>query len=149
MSSAGPQLLRVAARARAEHGRQAVDPLQAAVGADIFDTVRRADPVAVASRRSERPMTETPVRTRDAVVSRPGRTTGSNPSSPPARPTTWPACVRRLFRQHLLSSPERAHGTATVSTTRDYRKFGSDALSVVVGRVMTRLGVFASEDGPV
>lgn len=36
--TAGLRLLRVAARARAEHGREALDPLQAAFGAHIFDT---------------------------------------------------------------------------------------------------------------
>lgn len=36
--TAGLRLLRVAARARTEHGREALDPLQAAFGAHIFDT---------------------------------------------------------------------------------------------------------------
>jgi 2-hydroxychromene-2-carboxylate isomerase len=36
--TAGLRLLRVAARARAEHGREAVGPLYAALGAHIFDT---------------------------------------------------------------------------------------------------------------
>ncbi len=36
--TAGLRLLRVAARTRAEHGREAVDPLQAALGKRIFDT---------------------------------------------------------------------------------------------------------------
>jgi len=41
--TAGLRLLRVAARARAEHGPQALDPLQAALGAHIFDAPRPAD----------------------------------------------------------------------------------------------------------
>ena len=41
--TAGLRLLRVAARARAEHGREAVAPLYAAFGAHIFDTA--PDPV--------------------------------------------------------------------------------------------------------
>jgi hypothetical protein len=39
--TAGLRLLRVAARARAEHGRGAVGPLYAAIGARLFDTSRR------------------------------------------------------------------------------------------------------------
>ena len=41
--TAGLRLLRVAARARAEHGRQAVDALQAAFGTHIFDTLPPGD----------------------------------------------------------------------------------------------------------
>lgn len=41
--TAGLRLLRVAARARAEHGPQALDRLQAAFGAHIFDTPPRTD----------------------------------------------------------------------------------------------------------
>ena len=40
----GLRLLRVAARARAEHGRAAVGPLYAAIGARIFDTAPDPDP---------------------------------------------------------------------------------------------------------
>lgn len=36
--TAGLRLLRVAARARAEHGREAIGPLYAAIGAYVFDT---------------------------------------------------------------------------------------------------------------
>ena len=42
--TAGLRLLRVAARARAEHGRDAVGALYAALGARIFDAARRAGP---------------------------------------------------------------------------------------------------------
>ncbi len=49
--TAGLRLLRVAARARAEHGRQALDPLQAAFGAHIFDT---PPPIAVTDERERR-----------------------------------------------------------------------------------------------
>ena len=42
--SAGLKLLRVAARTRAEHGRDAVGPLYAALGARIFDAARRPRP---------------------------------------------------------------------------------------------------------
>ncbi len=42
--TAGLRLLRVAARARAEHGRAAVGPLYAALGARIFDTEADPDP---------------------------------------------------------------------------------------------------------
>ena len=41
--TAGLRLLRVAARARAEHGRDAMAPLYAACGAHIFDTAREPD----------------------------------------------------------------------------------------------------------
>jgi 2-hydroxychromene-2-carboxylate isomerase len=41
--TAGLRLLRVAARARAEHGPQALDTLQATLGAHIFDTPPPAD----------------------------------------------------------------------------------------------------------
>ena len=40
----GLKLLRVAARARAEHGRSAVGPLYAALGARVFDTAADGDP---------------------------------------------------------------------------------------------------------
>lgn len=49
--TAGLRLLRVAARARAEHGRAALDPLQAAFGAHIFDT---PPPTDVADERENR-----------------------------------------------------------------------------------------------
>jgi hypothetical protein len=42
--TAGLRLLRVAARTRAEHGRAAVGPLYAAIGARVFDTARGAEP---------------------------------------------------------------------------------------------------------
>jgi len=48
---AGLRLLRVAARARAEHGRRVMDPLQAAFGAHIFDT---APPAAVTEEQARR-----------------------------------------------------------------------------------------------
>ena len=48
---AGLRLLRVAARARAEHGRRVMDPLQAAFGAHIFDT---APPAAVSEEQARR-----------------------------------------------------------------------------------------------
>lgn len=41
--TAGLRLLRVAARARAEHGREAIAPLYAAFGAHIFDTAPSPD----------------------------------------------------------------------------------------------------------
>ncbi len=41
--TAGLRLLRVAARARAEHGRAAIDRLYAAFGAHIFETERQAE----------------------------------------------------------------------------------------------------------
>ena len=41
--TAGLRLLRVAARVRAEHGRQALDPLQAVFGAHIFATPPATD----------------------------------------------------------------------------------------------------------
>ena len=49
--TAGLRLLRVAARARAEHGPQAVDPLQAAFGAHIFDV---APPTGIANEEEHR-----------------------------------------------------------------------------------------------
>ncbi len=44
--SAGLRLLRVAARVRAEHGREAVGPLYKAIGTRIFDTARDIDPLS-------------------------------------------------------------------------------------------------------
>jgi hypothetical protein len=41
--TAGLKLLRVAARTRAEHGRDAVGPLYAAIGARVFDTAADSD----------------------------------------------------------------------------------------------------------
>lgn len=42
--TAGLRMLRVAAKARAEHGREAVGPLYAAFGAHIFEVEKAADP---------------------------------------------------------------------------------------------------------
>ena len=50
--TAGLRLLRVAARVRAEHGRDAVGPLYAAIGARIFDTSREVDPLSAAGQGS-------------------------------------------------------------------------------------------------
>ncbi|MFY9921900.1 MAG: hypothetical protein WAL26_26460 [Mycobacterium sp.] len=44
--TAGLRLLRVAARARAEQGRDAVGPLYEAIGTRIFDTSREVDPLS-------------------------------------------------------------------------------------------------------
>jgi 2-hydroxychromene-2-carboxylate isomerase len=44
--TAGLRLLRVAARVRAQHGRDAVGPLYEAIGTRIFDTSRDVDPLA-------------------------------------------------------------------------------------------------------
>jgi len=44
--TAGLRLLRVAARVRAEHGREAVGPLYEAIGTRIFDTSRDVDPLS-------------------------------------------------------------------------------------------------------
>ena len=44
--TAGLRLLRVAARVRAEHGRDAVGPLYEALGTRIFDTSRAVDPLS-------------------------------------------------------------------------------------------------------
>ena len=53
--TAGLRLLRVAARARAEHGREAMAPLYAAFGARIFDTAADpADERTETQRRDER-----------------------------------------------------------------------------------------------
>ena len=51
--TAGLRLLRVSARARAEHGREAMSPLYAAFGAHIFDTAQDPD-----DQRSERDVRE-------------------------------------------------------------------------------------------
>ena len=58
--SAGLRLLRVVARARAEHGGEAVDSLQAALGAHIFDTppADTADETANRERRGSREFLE-------------------------------------------------------------------------------------------
>ena len=53
--TAGLRLLRVAAKTRAEHGRAAVGPLYAAMGARIFDTAPSADDgVATSEHRGSR-----------------------------------------------------------------------------------------------
>src|SRR5690242_19901163 len=44
--TAGLRLLRVAARARAEHGREAVGSLYEAIGGRLFDTSRETDPLS-------------------------------------------------------------------------------------------------------
>lgn len=44
--TAGLRLLRVAARVRHEHGREAVGPLYEAIGGRIFDTSRTVDPLS-------------------------------------------------------------------------------------------------------
>jgi hypothetical protein len=44
--TAGLRLLRVAARVRKEHGREAVGPLYKAIGTRIFDTSRDVDPLS-------------------------------------------------------------------------------------------------------
>jgi hypothetical protein len=52
--TAGLRLLRVAARVRAEHGREAVGPLYKAIGTRIFDTSRDVDPLAASDQGSRR-----------------------------------------------------------------------------------------------
>ena len=52
--TAGLRLLRVAARARAEHGRDAVGPLYEAIGTRIFDTSREVDPLSGADQGARR-----------------------------------------------------------------------------------------------
>jgi len=52
--TAGLRLLRVAARTRAEHGRDAVGPLYEAIGARIFDTSRDVDPLSATDQGSRR-----------------------------------------------------------------------------------------------
>ena len=52
--TAGLRLLRVAARTRAEHGREAVGPLYEAIGTRIFDTSREVDPLSGADQGARR-----------------------------------------------------------------------------------------------
>ena len=52
--TAGLRLLRVAARVRAEHGREAVGPLYKAIGTRIFDTSREVDPLSAPGQGSQR-----------------------------------------------------------------------------------------------
>ncbi|MDT5209106.1 MAG: hypothetical protein QOF67_1521 [Mycobacterium sp.] len=52
--TAGLRLLRVAARARAEHGREAVGPLYEAIGTRIFDTSRDIDPLSASDQGARR-----------------------------------------------------------------------------------------------
>ena len=52
--TAGLRLLRVAARARAERGRDAVGPLYEAIGGRIFDTSRDIDPLSASDQGSRR-----------------------------------------------------------------------------------------------
>jgi hypothetical protein len=50
--TAGLRLLRVAARVRKEHGREAVGPLYEAIGTRIFDTSRDVDPLSATGQGS-------------------------------------------------------------------------------------------------
>lgn len=52
--TAGLRLLRVAARVRTEHGREAVDSLYKAIGTRIFDTSRDVDPLSASDQGSRR-----------------------------------------------------------------------------------------------
>jgi hypothetical protein len=52
--TAGQRLLRVAAKVRAERGRDAVDPLYQAIGTRIFDTRRDVDPLSASDQGSRR-----------------------------------------------------------------------------------------------
>jgi hypothetical protein len=52
--TAGLRLLRVAARVRAEHGRDAVGPLYTAIGTRIFDTSREVDPLSASDQGARR-----------------------------------------------------------------------------------------------
>jgi hypothetical protein len=52
--TAGLRLLRVAARVRADHGREAVGPLYEAIGTRLFDTPRDVDPLSASDQGSRR-----------------------------------------------------------------------------------------------
>jgi 2-hydroxychromene-2-carboxylate isomerase len=52
--TAGLRLLRVAARARAEHGSDVLGPLYQAIGTRIFDTSREVDPLSASDQGSRR-----------------------------------------------------------------------------------------------
>lgn len=52
--TAGLRLLRVAARVRAQRGRDAVGPLYEAIGTRIFDTSREVDPLSASDQGSRR-----------------------------------------------------------------------------------------------
>ena len=52
--TAGLRLLRVCARVRAEHGREAVGPLYEAIGTRIFDTSRDVDPLSASDQGARR-----------------------------------------------------------------------------------------------
>jgi 2-hydroxychromene-2-carboxylate isomerase len=52
--TAGLRLLRVAARTRAAHGRDAVGPLYEAIGTRLFDTSRKVDPLSGADQGARR-----------------------------------------------------------------------------------------------
>src|SRR4029078_9483377 len=52
--TAGWRVLRVAARARAEHGRDVVGPLYEAIGTRLFDTSRADDPLSAAEQGARR-----------------------------------------------------------------------------------------------
>jgi Mycothiol-dependent nitroreductase Rv2466c len=52
--TAGLRLLRVAARTRAEHGRDAVGPLYSAIGTRLFDTSRDIDPLTASDQGARR-----------------------------------------------------------------------------------------------
>ena len=86
--TAGLRLLRVAARARTEHGRAAIGPLYAAIGARAFDTAPdpgHDDPAYRGTREFVQPAL-------------------AGPASPPSSPTRWttspstPDCATRPTR---------------------------------------------------
>jgi hypothetical protein len=52
--TAGQRLLRVAARVRAQHGREAIGPLYKAIGTRIFDTSRDTDPLSASDQGARR-----------------------------------------------------------------------------------------------
>ncbi len=105
--TAGLRLLRVAARARAEHGRAAMAPLYAAFGAKIFDSPpRRRQPPR--SRRGSAASSAAPGSSSSRSWPRPGcRSTwptrwttppGTQRSGPRAR-RAWPSPARTSARR--------------------------------------------------
>ncbi len=91
--TAGLRLLRVAARAREEHGAAAVDVLQAALGAHIFDS-----PPTDATRR----------RTANGVARRSSsRRSWRRPTCPPSSPTR--STTRRGTTRSAPTARRRSH----------------------------------------
>ena len=109
--TAGLRLLRVAARARAEHGAEAVDSLQAALGAHIFDTPPPAD--VTDERRPARAARHPGVRR-----AHPARGRTCPPISPtPSTTSSWDEAIR-ADGEEALALTGRTSGPRSSTSSR-------------------------------